>query len=220
MAQSSMDTPLLILAAVCALVVLPLVAMAAAVAAAFSGSGGQPQAPAGGTLSGDCDYDKILSDASAGRAEGTSYVEGRSEKVPAKFIPVYNSISEKKNLGGCGPSILAGIHSIESNFADTGYSTVNSAGAGGPWQFLESSWSAFIGGCNEPGSKSWPGYSVENGACAAANHLKSGGAPKNWRDGIHSYNNADWYVYAVTLQAQRFARDIGGGAGSVLEAGT
>jgi hypothetical protein len=180
-------------------------------AAALGGAGGTAPAAGGGSLSGDCDFDQILSDAAAGKAEGTAYVSGHTEKVPQKFIPIYSTVSEKKKLGGCGPSILAGIHSIESGFADTGYSTVNSSGAGGPWQFLQSSWEAFVVGCNEPGSKSWPAYSVENGACAAANHLISGGAPKNWRDGIYSYNHADWYVYAITLQAKRFAGDVGGG---------
>ena len=211
MAQSSSGMPLLIVGGAvfgAALLMVPVLFMAAA----LGGTGPAPStAGGGGSLSGDCDYDKILSDAAAGKAEGTAYVAGKTEKVPPKFIPIYSSVSEKKKLGGCGPSILAGIHSIESSFADTGYSTVNFAGAGGPWQFLQSSWEAFIGGCNEPGSKSWPAYSVENGACAAANHLISGGAPKNWRDGIYSYNNADWYVYAVTLQAQRFAGDVGGG---------
>ena len=212
MAQSSMDTPLLILGAGLVLCVA-ILGFFAAVAAGFAGTGGgmASESAGGGTLSGDCDYEKILADVAAGKAEGTAYVAGHNEKVPAKFIPVYNEISEKKKLGGCGPSILASIHSIETGFADTGYSTVNFAGAGGPWQFLQSSWEAFSQDCNESGSKSWPAYSVENGACAAANHLISGGAPKSWRDGIYSYNNADWYVYAVTLQAKRFASQIGGG---------
>lgn len=215
MAGKSSNAPWLILGGgvfLASLVMIPVLLVAAALAG--TGGGGGEDA-GGGSLSGECDYDKIFSDASAGEAEGKAYVAGKTDTPPAKFIPIYNEISEKKNLGGCGPSILAGIHSIETGFADTGYSVVNDWGAGGPWQFLEGSWQGFAINhnppCNEEGSRTWPAYSVENGACAAAHHLMGGGAPGNWRNGIYSYNHADWYVYAVTLQAQRFAEDVEGG---------
>ncbi|MEX2209782.1 MAG: hypothetical protein WD603_00315 [Patescibacteria group bacterium] len=214
MAKKSSGAPWLILGGgvfLASLAMIPILL----VAAALAGTGGGGGEDAGGSLSGGCDYDKIFSDASAGAEAGKAYVAGKTDKPPAKFIPIYNEISEKKKLGGCGPSILAGIHSIETGFADTGYSVVNFAGAGGPWQFLEPSWQGFAINhnppCREAGSRTWPAYSVENGACAAAHHLLGGGAPGNWRNGIYSYNNADWYVYAVTLQAQRFAKDVEGG---------
>lgn len=180
-------------------------------AAAFTNKGGGGGGGAG-SLDGDCDYDKIKSEASAGKAQGQSTIRAKlsapnTKKPPAKFVSIYEDISEKKKLGGCGPSILAAIHSIETSFADTGYSVVNSSGAGGPWQFLSGSWTGFAGDCDEGGSRSWPAYSVENGACAAANHLRGPDkAPKNWYNGIHSYNRVNWYVYAVAGLAEEYAK--------------
>jgi hypothetical protein len=179
--------------------------------AAFGGTGDAAKnaTTAGGSLSGDCDYDKILASASAGKSEGEATASGAPQQVPQQYIQYYVSAAEKLKLEGCGPSILAGIHSIESGFGGDDYSTVNSAGAGGPFQFLESTWASEAkppGGCGG----TWPSYGVEKGACAAANYLKNSGAPKNWKDAIYAYNHADWYVYGVVLQAKHFAAQSGG----------
>lgn len=186
-------------------------------AAGFAGlGGGSSSSSGGGTLSGDCDYDKILQDASAGKAEGESYFEGtglKGQQPPKEYIPYYTSAAEHSKLGGCGASILAGIHGIESHFGGDDYSTVNGSQAGGPFQFLESTWDSQSkppGGCGG----TWPSYGVKNGACAAANYLKNSGAPKNWRDGIFAYNHADWYVTAVVLAAQEFSSSTSNGGSS------
>jgi hypothetical protein len=187
-----------------------MMAFPLALAAGFSGlggTGGSTSSSSGGTLNGDCDYKKILQEASAGSAEGTAYFNGtglKGQQPPKEFIPYYASAADHSKLGGCGASILAGIHGIETHFAGDDYGTVNSSGAGGPFQFLESTWATESkppGGCGG----TWPQYGVKNGACAAANYLKNSGAPKSWRDGIYAYNHADWYVTAVVLAAQEFA---------------
>jgi hypothetical protein len=187
--------------------------MAAAGFAAIGGGGSSSSGggSGGGTLSGDCDYEKILQDASAGSAEGTSYFANtglKGTQPPKEYIPFYQSASDHSKLGGCGPSILAGIHAIETHFGGDDYGTVNSSGAGGPFQFLQATWdseSSPPGGCGG----TWPQYGVEKGACAAANYMKNSGAPKSWRDGIYAYNHADWYVTAVVLAAKEFSGATG-----------
>jgi hypothetical protein len=179
------------------------------IAAGFAGIGGSSSSSSsgGGTLSGDCDYDKILQDASAGKAEGTAYFANtglKGQQPPKQFVPLYQSAADHAKLGGCGASILAGIHAIETHFAGDDYGDVNSSGAGGPFQFLQATWASESkppGGCGG----TWPKYGVKDGACAAANYLKNSGAPKSWRDGIYAYNHADWYVTAVVLAAKEFS---------------
>lgn len=181
------------------------------IAAAFLGlGGGSSSASTGGTFSGSCSYDQILAKVSDGKSLGESTAHGAPQQVPSQYVSIYTKAADDHKLEGCGASILAGIHSIETGFAGDSYSSVNSSGAGGPFQFLSATWASESqppGGCGG----TWPGYGVEKGACAAANYLHNSGAPKDWVSGIHTYNQANWYVYAVVLQAKHFASQTGQG---------
>ena len=109
-------------------------------------------------------------------------------------------------------SILAAIGKVETNH---GRSTLpgartgeNSAGAGGPMQFLQPTFDAVIarhplppGGANPPSR-----YNPHDAIYAAAYYLCDNGARngRNLHQAIFAYNHADWYVREVLAQAPRY----------------
>jgi cell wall-associated NlpC family hydrolase len=111
-------------------------------------------------------------------------------------------------------TLLAAIGKVETNH---GRSTLpgartgeNSAGAGGPMQFLQPTFDAVIarhplppGGANPPSR-----YNPHDAIYAAAYYLCDHGARngRNLYQAIFAYNHADWYVRKVLAQAQRYSQ--------------
>src|SRR5690606_30689050 len=130
-------------------------------------------------------------------------------------VPHYVSASERFRLGARGPSILAAIHKVETDFGRSKLPGVSSgenfAGAGGPMQFLSGTWALYGVDANGDGRRDR--YDAEDAIYGAANYLRASGAPRNWYRAIFAYNHADWYVRDVLRWAKRF-----GDVGAVAEA--
>lgn len=150
---------------------------------------------------------------------------------PPGLIPIYSEAAAKYRLGPRGPSILAAINYVETDFGRSPLpgvrrGTTNEAGAAGPMQFLyPSSWEMYGVDGNGDGVKDV--YDPTDAIFAAANLLHGEGAPDNWYDAIWSYNHADWYVEKVERIASSYGTvqctpslgasplELAGGTGSI-----
>ena len=78
----------------------------------------------------------------------------------------------------------------------------NSAGAGGPMQFLASTWAAF--GVDGDGDGRADRWDPADAVLSAANYLRASGAARDERRAILAYNHAVWYVDLVLRWAARY----------------
>lgn len=157
-----------------------------------------------------------MATSSAACGPGEPQLAGTVEGLPKraqKYAPGYLAAAKRFELGPRGPAILAGVHSVESDFGRLNDVT-SSAGAQGHFQFLPSSWAIFGVDGDENGTKDQ--FDFDDAVMGAANHLlQSGGgdssAPNFWHDALFGYNHAEWYVSDVLAAAARLG-DIGDAA--------
>ncbi len=127
-------------------------------------------------------------------------VAGGGESPPPKLLPIYQRATERYKLGPRGPSILAAINFIETNFGTN--MGPSSAGALGWMQFMPETWAAYGVDGNGDGVKDpsnpW------DGILAAGRYLRASGAPEDWHGAIFAYNHAEWYVDDVLETAQKY----------------
>jgi hypothetical protein len=133
--------------------------------------------------------------------------------VPAKLVPIYRQAAERYGLGERGPSILAAINLVETDFGRN--MGTSSAGAVGWMQFLPESWATY--GVDADGDGRKDPADPWDAIFAAARLLAASGAPGDWHGAIYSYNHAQWYVEKVEADAERFA-GAGEAAGSAESA--
>ena len=135
--------------------------------------------------------------------------------VPRRYVRIYADAAARFRLAGRGSSILAAIHKVETDFGRSRLPGVssgeNSAGAGGPMQFLAATWAQY--GVDGNGDGRADRYQAADAIHGAANYLRASGAPDDWYRAIFAYNHADWYVKDVLGFAQRF-----GDPGDVVDA--
>jgi hypothetical protein len=140
----------------------------------------------------------------AGGASGcdeSGAVGALGSEVPKRLVPIYEEAATTYGLGEEGPSVLAAINFVETDFgANMGPS---SAGAEGWMQFLPSTWEAVGVDGDEDGDKD--PSDPRDAIFTAAHYLQISGAPKDWRAAVFSYNHADWYVAEVLRDAKKFA---------------
>jgi hypothetical protein len=127
--------------------------------------------------------------------------------VPAFLIPIYQQASLQYGLGPSGPSILASINKIESNFGQN--QGPSSAGAVGWMQFMPATWDAYGVDANGDGVRD--PSDPQDAIFAAARYLQAGGMPEDPEGAIFAYNHADWYVAEVLAGAGCFS-GVGNGA--------
>ena len=126
--------------------------------------------------------------------------------IPAGLVGVYQSAAA--TCPGLNWTILAAIGKIESNHGRSTlpgvHSGQNSAGAGGPMQFLASTWAAYGVDGNHDGVADR--YNPVDAIYGAARYLCANGAgdPRRLRGAIYRYNHAVWYVEDVLQQAGRY----------------
>ncbi len=132
--------------------------------------------------------------------EETSYgvsPEGRAE-IPAQYLTLYQQAAGRYKLDW---AILAGIGKVECDHGQdpdpscTKEGAENSAGAGGPMQFIGSTWETY--GVTPTGHGKPDRWNPADAIYSAANYLRASGAPGDYYKAIYAYNHADWYVREV-----------------------
>jgi hypothetical protein len=143
-----------------------------------------------------------------GTARGSEETAGVSalakREIPPEYLRDYEQAGQKYRLDW---AILAGIGKVECDHGRdpdpscTREGAVNSAGAGGPMQFLASTWATYE---VAPGGGTPDRWNPEDAIFGAANYLKASGAPGDYRKAIFAYNHAEWYVDEVESWAARY----------------
>ena len=125
-------------------------------------------------------------------------------EIPPEYLSAYEQAGQKYHLDW---AILAGIGKVECDHGRdpdpscTKEGAVNSAGAGGPMQFLASTWATY-GVAPDGGTPDR--WNPRDAIFGAANYLKASGAPGDYRKAIYAYNHAEWYVDEVESWAAKY----------------
>ena len=119
-------------------------------------------------------------------------------EIPPLYLSLYQQAGSRYRLDW---AILAGIGKVECDHGRdpdpscTKEGAVNSAGAGGPAQFLATTWAEY--GVDADGRGPPDRWDPADAIYGMANYLRASGAPENYRKAIFAYNHADWYVAEV-----------------------
>jgi hypothetical protein len=143
-------------------------------------------------------------------------------EIPPAYLRLYEQAGQRY---GVDWTILAGVGRVECDHGRdpdpscTHEGAVNSAGAGGPMQFLASTWAVYAVDSDGDGrADRWDAADAIYGAAA---YLRASGAPEDYRAALLAYNHADWYVTDVERWAARYRStaevDRAGGADAGLE---
>lgn len=134
--------------------------------------------------------------------------------IPADYLALYRQAGEEYGLDW---AVLAAVGKIETDHgrldAPGVTSGENPSGAGGPMQFLASTWASVGVDGNGDGVKDR--YDPEDAIPGAANYLKLEGAPQDYRSALFAYNNAGWYVDDVLARAEAYRAAAGEKEGEV-----
>ena len=134
-------------------------------------------------------------------------------EIPPLYLALYQRAARRYGLDW---AVLAGIGKVECDHgrdpapACTRQGAVNAAGAGGPMQFLASTWAVY--GVAVEGTGPPDRWSPADAIFAAANYLRASGAPADYRAALYAYNHAQWYVTEVLRWAERY-----GGAAALAD---
>lgn len=136
--------------------------------------------------------------APTGQTGGGFGVSARARlDIPTLYLALYQRAAVRYRLDW---AILAGIDKVECDHGRdpdpscTKEGAVNSAGAGGPMQFLASTFSQYA---VAPAGGAPDRWRPADAIFSAANYLRASGAPGNYREAIFAYNHATWYVAEV-----------------------
>ncbi len=127
-------------------------------------------------------------------------------EIPPAYLRLYLGAAARYGLDW---AILAGIGRVECDHGRdpapscTQEGAVNSAGAGGPMQFLASTWARY--GVDAEGDGPPDRWNLADAIFGAANYLRASGAPGNYREAIYAYNHAAWYVEEVESWAAKYS---------------
>jgi hypothetical protein len=139
------------------------------------------------------------------RADGFGVSARAQAEIPVEYLGLYERAAQRYGLDW---AILAGIGKVECDHGRdpdpscTKEGAVNSAGAGGPAQFLASTWAVY--GVDGDGDGHTDRWDPADAIFAMANYLHASGAPSDYRKAIFAYNHAGWYVTDVERWAARY----------------
>jgi Transglycosylase SLT domain len=141
-----------------------------------------------------------LPTSSAAGSGGATYgASARAQaEIPPEYLKLYMGAAARYRLDW---SILAGIGEVECDHGRdpdpscTKEGAVNSAGAGGPAQFLASTWRQY--GVDGNGDGVIDRWNPADAIFSMANYLHASGAPSDYKKAIFAYNHAGWYVEEV-----------------------
>jgi hypothetical protein len=126
-------------------------------------------------------------------------------EIPPLYLRLYEQAAQRYGLDW---AILAGIGKVECDHGRdpapscTQEGVVNSAGAGGPMQFIASTWARY--GVDADGEGPANRWDPADAIYTAANYLRASGAPTDYPQAIFAYNHASWYVAEVESSAARY----------------
>jgi Transglycosylase SLT domain len=126
-------------------------------------------------------------------------------EIPARYLNLYQRAARRYDLDW---AILAGIGKVECDHgrdpdpACSREGAVNPAGAGGPMQFIASTWARY--GVDGDGDGRTDRWAPADAIFSAANYLHASGAPSDYRHAILAYNHAVWYAEDVEAWASRY----------------
>ncbi len=138
-------------------------------------------------------------------------------EIPSHYLILYEQAARRYGLDW---AILAGIGKVECDHGrdpDPSCSregAVNSAGAGGPMQFIASTWTRY--GVDGDGDGRIDRWDPADAIFSAANYLHASGAPGDYRQALFAYNHAIRYVENVEHWAELYRAP---GASQVSPAG-
>jgi hypothetical protein len=125
--------------------------------------------------------------------------------IPPLYLALYMQAAARFGLDW---TILAGIGRVECDHGRdpapscTVEGQFNYAGAGGPAQFLVSTWQRY--GISASGQGTPNMWNPADAIFSMANYLRAAGAPGNYQKAIYAYNHAFWYVAEVLSWARRY----------------
>jgi hypothetical protein len=128
-----------------------------------------------------------------------------SREIPPTYLRLYQAAGRRYGLDW---AVLAGIGKVECDHGrDPDPSclregAVNGAGAGGPMQFIASTWARY--GVDADGDGRIDRWDAADAIYAAANYLRASGAPQSYTRAIYAYNRASWYVAEVDRWAAKY----------------
>jgi cell wall-associated NlpC family hydrolase len=139
--------------------------------------------------------------------------------IPAEYLRLFQAAGAAY---GVPWTVLAGIGKVECDDGQdpdpscTQEGAVNYTGAGGPMQFLKSTWEQYGVSVNGGSPDRW---NPADAIYSAANYLRANGAPQEIRRAIFAYNHSDAYVEEVLRwsatyehEAESASSQVGGGA--------
>ena len=139
------------------------------------------------------------------QAQGDGVSALAESDIPPLYLHLYEQAAQHYGLDW---AILAGIGKVECDHGRdpapscTQEGAVNSAGAGGPMQFLASTWARY--GVDADGTGTPNRWDPADAIYGAANYLRASGAPSDYEAAIFAYNHATWYVAEVQEWARRY----------------
>ncbi|QKW33530.1 C40 family peptidase [Actinomadura sp. NAK00032] len=152
---------------------------------------------------------------------GVVQANASRDSIPQNYLALYQKTGREQNIPW---NVLAGIGKIESDHGRSTlpgvHSSENYAGAGGPMQFLQSSW--LVDGADGDGDGVEDRYNPADAILGASNHLrrtvgkKSPSIPLSSNDitrAVHLYNPGNYtpatnpYVKSVMAAANRYAKE-------------
>jgi Transglycosylase SLT domain len=184
---------------------LRMAGLAASTVALVIGAGAAIALTAVMAIAGVGDAEVTVSPSSGG-APGQNVSALALREIPREYLRLYEAAAARYGLDW---AILAGIGKVECDHGRdpapscTREGAVNSAGAGGPMQFLASTWAVY--GVSVHGSGLPDRWSPVDAIYGAANYLRASGAPGDYEAAIYAYNHARWYVREVKSWARRYS---------------
>lgn len=152
-------------------------------------------------------------------ASGGINLSTPSQTAVSDIPPDYLMLYQEAGLAFDVPwEVIAGIGKVECDHgrnpdpACWKHGATNAAGAGGPMQFLASTWQTY--GTAASGSGTPDRWNAADAIVSAANLLKANGAPENIEAAVFAYNHSDAYVQQVLAWANLYAATYGSSATS------
>jgi cell wall-associated NlpC family hydrolase len=153
-------------------------------------------------------------------ATGGIQVSVPSKQARTGIPPNYLALYEQAGLASGLPwQLLAGIgkvacdHGRSPDPACTQHGVENQAGAGGPMQFLASTWAVY--GLDADGDGNANRWDPVDAVFSAANDLRAAGAPSDIAAALYAYNHSQTYVGEVRAWADLYQQQ--GARGGALE---